>query len=182
MSKAIPISNERAGSSYHLPSSPTISPVTHSPIAIGSLKAAIGGLSQTRPKALKPFAVKELKLLLLENISQEAVHNFKSQGFQVDHYTKAWTEDELVAKIGEYHAISIRSKTKITQRVLQHASKVGCTILGSPSSVLTIPLSSFSPLDVFALEQIKWISMLLRSVVFPFSTHPSPIHDLSLNL
>jgi len=73
-------------------------------------------------------------LLLLENISQEAVRTFKSQGFQVDHYSKSWTEDELVAKIGEYHAISIRSKTKITERVLQHASKlltIGCFCIGT---------------------------------------------------
>ncbi len=120
-------------------------------------------------------------MLLLENISQEAVSTFRSQGFQVDHYTKAWTEDELVAKIGEYHAISIRSKTKITERVLQHAPKVGVHFRLSAiypfsrSCVLTTKsLSSFSLLDVFALEQIKWISLLLGGVVYPSLTPPSP--------
>ncbi|KAF8341631.1 uncharacterized protein EI90DRAFT_2905831 [Cantharellus anzutake] len=94
----------------------------------------MSALGQTRPKVLRPFAVKELKLLLLENISQEAVQAFKSNGFQVEHNPKAWSEDELVAKIGEYHAIGIRSKTKITERVLQHATQlltIGCFCIGT---------------------------------------------------
>ena len=77
-----------------------------------------------QPKVLRPVDNDELRLLLLENISQEAVKAFTAQGFQVDHFTKSWSEDELVEKIGAYHAIGIRSKTKITKRVLQAASKV----------------------------------------------------------
>ena len=77
-----------------------------------------------QPKVLRPVDKEEIKLLLLENISMEAVNAFKEQGFQVDHYTKSWSEDELVEKIGNYHAIGIRSKTKITARVLQAAPKV----------------------------------------------------------
>lgn len=77
-----------------------------------------------QPKVLHPVDKDALRLLLLENISQDAVKAFTGHGFQVDHFTKAWTEDELVAKIGSYHAIGIRSKTKITDRVLKAASKV----------------------------------------------------------
>jgi D-3-phosphoglycerate dehydrogenase / 2-oxoglutarate reductase len=86
-------------------------------------------LSQTtntiRPaKVLHPVAAGDLRLLLLENISQGAVQYFKQQGFQVDWHPKAWSEDELVQKIGQYHAIGIRSKTKITEKVIKAASKV----------------------------------------------------------
>ena len=77
-----------------------------------------------QPRVLRPVDNEELRLLLLENISSEAVKAFKAQGFQVDHLPKAWSEDELVEKIGQYHAIGIRSKTKITKRVLKAASKV----------------------------------------------------------
>ena len=63
-------------------------------------------------------------LLILENISQDAVEAFRQQGFHVDHYTKAMSEDELVEKIPQYHGIGIRSKTKITERVIKAASKV----------------------------------------------------------
>lgn len=123
MSSAIPITS--GGRSYgdsHIgpPGSPASPPVTLSPIKSHTQS----NVAATRPKVLKPFAVTELKLLLLENISDEAVQAFRRNGFQVDHFTKAWLEDELVAKIGEYHAIGIRSKTKITERVLQAASHV----------------------------------------------------------
>lgn len=82
------------------------------------------GLAIRQPKVLHPVDNEDLRLLLLENISQEAVRAFQAQGFHVDHSTKAMTEDELVAKIPSYHAIGIRSKTKITERVIKAASKV----------------------------------------------------------
>lgn len=74
-------------------------------------------------RVLRPLATDEFRLLLLENISQNALETFKAQGYQVDWYPKAWSEDELVEKIGSYHAIGIRSKTKITARVLKAATK-----------------------------------------------------------
>ncbi|KAI8990525.1 hypothetical protein BD414DRAFT_438185 [Trametes punicea] len=87
-----------------------------------------------QPKVLHPVENEDLRLLLLENISQEAVKSFREQGFHVDHSTKAMSEDELVQKIGSYHAIGIRSKTKITERVLKAASKllvIGCFCIGT---------------------------------------------------
>ncbi|EGO28553.1 hypothetical protein SERLADRAFT_434474 [Serpula lacrymans var. lacrymans S7.9] len=93
------------------------------------------GLSNVRqPKVLHPIDNEDLRLLLLENISQDAVSAFRSQGFQVDHYTKAMSEDELVETIPQYHAIGIRSKTKITERVIKAAPKllvIGCFCIGT---------------------------------------------------
>ncbi|KAL5519076.1 SER33 [Sanghuangporus vaninii] len=86
------------------------------------------------PRLLRPIDKDEFRILLLENISQGAVDAFRQQGFQVDHFTKAWSEDELVRNIGQYHAIGIRSKTKITQRVIKAASKlvaIGCFCIGT---------------------------------------------------
>jgi D-3-phosphoglycerate dehydrogenase len=77
-----------------------------------------------QPKVLHPVDNEDLKLLILENISQDAVRAFQAQGFHVDHYKKALSEDELVDKISQYHAIGIRSKTKITERVIKAAHKV----------------------------------------------------------
>ena len=76
-----------------------------------------------QPKVLHPVENEDLKLLFLENISQDAVAILQAQGFHVDHYTRSMSEDELVEKIGSYHAIGIRSKTKITRRILGAASK-----------------------------------------------------------
>lgn len=80
-----------------------------------------------RQRVLRPFATGELRLLLLENISQGAVKAFQQLGFQVDHHTKAWSEEELIQKIGQYHAIGIRSKTRLTANVLKSATKVSPT-------------------------------------------------------
>lgn len=77
-----------------------------------------------RPKVLHPVDNEGLKLLLLENISPEAVGALQDQGWHVDHSTKAMSEDELVEKIHQYHAIGIRSKTRITERVLKAAPRV----------------------------------------------------------
>ncbi len=76
------------------------------------------------PRILHPLENDEIRILLLEGISQDAVASFTSQSYHVDHYTKSMSEDELIDKIGSYHAIGIRSKTKITAKVLQFASKV----------------------------------------------------------
>ncbi|KAH7104647.1 hypothetical protein BKA62DRAFT_669628 [Auriculariales sp. MPI-PUGE-AT-0066] len=108
-----------------------------SPVSPSSSLTRSGSLhthAVRQPKVLHPVAQEDLKLLLLENISQDAVRSFEKQGFQVDHFTKAWSEDELVAKIANYHAIGIRSKTKITERVLKAASKllvIGCFCIGT---------------------------------------------------
>ena len=85
------------------------------------------------PRVLHPIDNEDVRLLILENISQDAVKAFRSKGFHVDHYTRAMSEDELVEKIGSYHAIGIRSKTKITSRVIKAATKV--SIASPPSSL-----------------------------------------------
>lgn len=87
-----------------------------------------------QPKVLHPVDNEDLKLLILENISQDAVRAFQAQGFHVDHYKKALSEDELIDKIPQYHAIGIRSKTKITERVINAAHKllvIGCFCIGT---------------------------------------------------
>jgi D-3-phosphoglycerate dehydrogenase / 2-oxoglutarate reductase len=75
-------------------------------------------------RVLHPIDNEDVKVLILENISQDAVNAFRAKGFHVDHYTRAMSEDELVEKIGSYHALGIRSKTKITARVVKAAQKV----------------------------------------------------------
>ena len=77
-----------------------------------------------QPKVLHPVENEGLRLLLLENISPEAVKTLSDRGWHVDHSAKAMSEDELVEKIHQYHAIGIRSKTRITERVIKAAPKV----------------------------------------------------------
>jgi hypothetical protein len=110
---------------------------------------------------------------MLENISQEAVFAFRRLGFHVDHYTSAMSEDELIQKIGSYHAIGIRSKTKITSHVIQAAPKVRL-LYAFPNVVLMCAFHSYSSSDVSASAQIKSILKLQLLLAFLFSTPPSP--------
>lgn len=89
--------------------------------------------SLRNPLVLHPSQNENLRILVLENISMEAVKAFTKQGFLVDHHKKAMSEDELVKIIPTYNAIGIRSKTKITERVIRAARKV-CLNLSTSTS------------------------------------------------
>lgn len=126
-----------------------------------------------QPKVLHPVENEDLRLLLLENISKEAVNAFKKQGFQVDHFTKAWSEDELLEKIGQYHAIGIRSKTKITKRVLTAANKVSSPFnLRVCASLITLRHSSLLS-DASASAPTKSTSKAHLRLASPSSIRPS---------
>ena len=100
--------------------------------------AALG--NNQPPKTLQPFRTEQIRILLLENVSQGAATQLRQAGFHVDHFAKAWSEDELIAGIGNYHAIGIRSKTKLTEKVIKAASKliaIGCFCIGTNQVNLT---------------------------------------------
>ncbi len=80
------------------------------------------------------YPKEKIRILFLENISDLAVKNFQQQGYaQVEKISKALTEDELVKAIKDVHILGIRSKTQITPRVLEAATKlqaIGCFCIG----------------------------------------------------
>ncbi|CCH43334.1 D-3-phosphoglycerate dehydrogenase [Wickerhamomyces ciferrii] len=91
-------------------------------------------VSQSQSKSLKPFNTGDIKILLLENVNQTAIDIFNGQGYQVEFYKGSLPEDELIEKIKHVHAIGIRSKTKLTQKVLEHAQNlvvIGCFCIGT---------------------------------------------------
>ncbi|CAK5280198.1 unnamed protein product [Mycena citricolor] len=101
-------------------------------------------------KLLHPVENVNLRLLLLENISQDAVSAFRSQGFHVDHHTKAMSEAELIELIPSYHAVGIRSKTKITASVVKAATKllvIGCFCIGT--NQVDLPAAAQAGIPVF---------------------------------
>ncbi|MDE2590164.1 MAG: phosphoglycerate dehydrogenase, partial [Patescibacteria group bacterium] len=73
--------------------------------------------SQSYPKS-------KMHVLLLENISEEAVTRFTAEGFQVETYKAALSENDLLEKIEDVSILGIRSKTEITQKVMQKAHKL----------------------------------------------------------
>ena len=81
------------------------------------------------------YPKEKIKVLLLENISEVTLTNFRKAGYkQVERLTKALPEKELIAAIKDCHIIGIRSKTQITPSVLQAAKKlqaIGCFCIGT---------------------------------------------------
>ncbi|KAI9826873.1 MAG: Phosphoglycerate dehydrogenase ser3 [Thelocarpon impressellum] len=86
------------------------------------------------PKQLKPFATKDIKILLLENVNQTGRDNLAKEGYQVEFIKGSLPEDQLIEKIRDVHVLGIRSKTKLTARVLAEAKSlivVGCFCIGT---------------------------------------------------
>lgn len=80
------------------------------------------------------YPKEKINILLLENISEKAVNHIKSQGYvNVKKLSGALSEEELIKEIKDVHLIGIRSKTQITEKVLEAASKlqaIGCFCIG----------------------------------------------------
>ncbi|KAH6603359.1 d-3-phosphoglycerate dehydrogenase 2 [Trichoderma cornu-damae] len=108
-----------------------------SPIAtFQSPPASLGGIlpRQSVPKLLKPFNTQDIKILLLENVNQTGRDILTGQGYQVEALKTSLPEDQLIEKIRDVHVIGIRSKTKLSERVLSEAKNllvIGCFCIGT---------------------------------------------------
>ena len=104
-------------------------PGSNYPGSFGALYSGGGGARQ-----LKPFATEDIKILLLENVNQTAQDILVRQGYQVEFHKASLSEDELIEKIRDVHVIGIRSKTKLTARILKEAKHlivIGCFCIGT---------------------------------------------------
>lgn len=69
----------------------------------------------------------KIKVLLLENIHDNAVAYLEKQGYcSVERLKGALDADELKEKIADVHMVGIRSRTKLTKDVLESAKKLMC--------------------------------------------------------
>lgn len=113
--------------------------LSDSPNAVSTLPtqlylSQLAAAHQRPTKALKPFSTGDIKILLLENVNVTAINIFENQGYQVEFYKLSLPEAELIEKIKDVHAIGIRSKTKLTEKVLSHAKNlvvIGCFCIGT---------------------------------------------------
>ena len=81
------------------------------------------------------FPKQDIRVLLLEGVSQTAVETFKAAGYsQIEYHAKALPEDELKARIAEAHIVGLRSRTQLTAEVLAQAKRlvaIGCFCIGT---------------------------------------------------
>ena len=67
----------------------------------------------------------KIKILLLENISEAAVAELNNGGYaEIKQVRGAMSEADLAEEIKGVHILGIRSKTQITEKVLEHADKL----------------------------------------------------------
>lgn len=116
-----------------------------------------------------------IKILLLENVHPNAFENLSNDGFSVELVKHSLPEEELIEKIKGIHVLGIRSKTQVTQKVLDAADRllvigafcIGTTQIDLPSAkkkgvvVFNAPYSNTRSVVELAIGQII---MLMRSV------------------
>ncbi|HRQ49238.1 MAG TPA: phosphoglycerate dehydrogenase [Agriterribacter sp.] len=80
------------------------------------------------------YPKEKINILLLENISEQAVQNFKKAGYtSIKKIAGALPEKELIKEVKGAHLLGIRSKSQITPAVLNAANKlqaIGCFCIG----------------------------------------------------
>lgn len=80
------------------------------------------------------FPKEKLKILLLEGIHPACVERLAQAGYSVELRKMALSEEELVELIPSVHVLGIRSKTRVTERVLEQARNllsIGCFCIGT---------------------------------------------------
>ena len=117
-----------------------------------------------------------INVLLLENVHPIAVDLLKSEGFNVETYHAALTEEELSEKIRNVSVLGIRSKTQVTAKVLENANRlmvIGAFCIGTNQialdtatrkgiAVFNAPFSNTRSVVELAVADMI---MLMRSIV-----------------
>ncbi|MCX0429794.1 phosphoglycerate dehydrogenase [Aeromonas veronii] len=77
----------------------------------------------------------KIKVLLLEGVHPNTVETFRAAGYTSVEYLKtSLSEEELIEQIRDVHFIGLRSRTQITEKVLNAANKlvaIGCFCIGT---------------------------------------------------
>ncbi|PHS09165.1 MAG: phosphoglycerate dehydrogenase [Kordia sp.] len=121
------------------------------------------------------FPKHRIKILLLENVHPDAFERLSDDGFTVETVSTSLSEEELIEKIKDIHVLGIRSKTQVTQKVIDAAEKlmaVGAFCIGTKQIdlaackskgvvVFNAPYSNTRSVVELAIGQII---MLMRSV------------------
>jgi D-3-phosphoglycerate dehydrogenase / 2-oxoglutarate reductase len=121
---------------------------------------------------------RKIKILLLEGVHPSAVEAFQQDGYtRIEEHAKSLPEAKLLEAASDAYLIGIRSATRITARVLEHAPKllgIGCFCIGTNQVALDaaqmrgIPVfnAPFSNTRSVAELVLAEIIMLLRGIPY----------------
>jgi D-3-phosphoglycerate dehydrogenase / 2-oxoglutarate reductase len=127
-------------------------------------------MSQQPPRT---FA-KETKVLLLESIHATAHELFATEGFSVESVPGAISEDELCARIGKFDLVGIRSKTRLTARVLEAGKNllgVGAFCIGTNQIDLETANRLGIPVFNSPFSNTRSVAELVISEIVALSRH-----------
>lgn len=73
-----------------------------------------------------------VKVLLLEGVSEKAMHMFQELGYEVETEKRKLSEEELIERLQGVSCLGIRSATQVTEKVLLSTSLlcIGCFCIG----------------------------------------------------
>ncbi len=75
-----------------------------------------------------------MKIALLEGIHSVAKDNLEAHGHQVELYKQSFADQELIDLLNDFEAVGIRSKTQLSEKVLQNSPQlnaIGCYCIGT---------------------------------------------------
>lgn len=121
------------------------------------------------------FPKDQIDVLLLENIHPSANVLFQAEGFRLEVVSGAMSEEELMERIASVHVVGIRSKTNITEAVLERSRRllaIGCFCIGTNQvdlkaanrrgiPVFNAPLSNTRSVAELVLAEIVMLSRRL---------------------
>lgn len=81
-------------------------------------------LAQTDLPTRYSFPRSKIKVLLLDNIDQDAADKFADEGYRVEQVSAKLSEDDLVKAIKDVSIIGVRTRTKLTPRVISAGEKL----------------------------------------------------------
>lgn len=112
----------------------TGTPALTIPVRAGGPPPLPGVKTASPPSHQYSFPKSNVRVLLLENVHPTAVDMFRDETYDVETVGKALSEDELAARIAGVHILGVRSKTRVTAKVLAASTRllaIGCFCIGT---------------------------------------------------
>lgn len=124
----------------------------------------------------------KIKVLLLENIHESARAIFRGDGLDLEVLPGALSEAELLERIPDVHLIGIRSKTNLTEPVLEAAKRllgIGCFCIGTNQVALDKARELGVPVFNAPFSNTRSVAELIISHVIALARHvPDQIRDM----
>lgn len=124
----------------------------------------------------------KIKVLLLENIHETARSIFRSEGLDLEVLSGALSEQELIEKIADVHIVGLRSKTNITEPVLEAARRllaIGCFCIGTNQVDLEGARKRGIPVFNAPFSNTRSVAELIISHIVALSRHvPDHVREM----